>query len=183
MGPIRIRTLQPIDAEPLLKFELENRQWFERHIDARSSAFYSLEGVTEHIASYLAGLDNEIWHPLVIEDSEGKIVGRANLKDINVLERSAEVGYRIAESACGQGLATLAVRRLIQEARSHWNLSLLVANVHAGNLGSAKVLQRCGFSIKHVILQQEIKRNYQFVLLINDSSLYESAMSDLPCPA
>ena len=174
MGPIRIRTLQPIDAESLLKFELENRQWFERHIDARSSAFYSLEGVTEHIASYLAGLDNRTWHPLVIEDSEGNIVGRANLKDINLLERSAEVGYRIAERACGQGLATLAVRRLIQEARSHWNLSLLVANVHAGNTGSAKVLQRCGFSIKHVILQQEIERNYQFVLSINDSSLYES---------
>ncbi|MBD8543810.1 GNAT family N-acetyltransferase [Oxalobacteraceae sp. CFBP 8761] len=183
MGPIRIRTLQPIDAEPLLKLELENRQWFERHIDARSSAFYSLEGVTEHIASYLAGLDNGIWHPLVIEDSEGKIVGRANLKDINVLERSAEVGYRIAESACGQGLATLAVRRLIQEARSHWNLTRLVANVYAGNIGSAKVLQRCGFSLKHVILQQEIERVYQFVLSINDSSLYESAMSDLPCPA
>ena len=59
MGPIRIRTLQPIDAEPLLKFELENRQWFERHIDARSSAFYSLEGVTEHIASY--------WQVLITE--------------------------------------------------------------------------------------------------------------------
>ena len=110
-------------------------------------------------------------------------MGRANLKDINFLERSAEVGYRIAESACGQGLATLAVRRLIQEARSHWNLTRLVAYVYAGNIGSAKVLQRCGFSLKHVILQQEIERVYQFVLSINDSSLYESAMSDLPCPA
>jgi ribosomal-protein-alanine N-acetyltransferase len=169
MGPIRIRTLQPIDAAPLLKFELENRQWFERHIDARSAAFYSLEGVTEHIASYLAGLDKGTWHPLVIEDSEGKIVGRANLKDINVLERSAEVGYRIAESACGQGLATLAVRRLIREARSHWNLTSLVANVYAGNIGSAKVLQRCGFSNEHVIRQQEVKDNYQFVLSINST--------------
>jgi ribosomal-protein-alanine N-acetyltransferase len=183
MGPIRIRTLQPIDTEPLLTFELENRQWFERHIDARSSAFYSLEGVTEHIASYLAGLDNGTWHPLIIEDFYGKIVGRANLKDINILERSAEVGYRIAESACGQGLATLAVRWLIQEARSRWNLTRLVANVHAGNIGSAKVLQRCGFSIKHVLRQQEVERSYQFVLSINDSSLYGSAMSNLPCPA
>jgi len=175
MGLIRIRTLQPIDAEPLLKFELKNRQWFERHIDARSATFYSLEGVTEHIASYLAGLDKGTWHPFVIKDSQGNIVGRANLKDINISERSAEIGYRIAESACGQGLATLAVRRLIQEARSHWNLTRLVANVYAGNIGSARVLQRCGFSIKHVIRQQEVERNYQFVLSIDDSSLYESA--------
>jgi ribosomal-protein-alanine N-acetyltransferase len=169
MEPLKIRTLQSIDAAPLLKFELENRQWFERHIDARSATFYSMDGVTEHIASYLSGLVNGTWHPFVIEDSDGNIVGRANLKDIDRSERSAEIGYRIAESACGQGLATLAVRRLIQEAQSRWNLTRLVANVYAGNMGSAKVLQRCGFSIEQVSHQKEAEDNYFFVLSINDN--------------
>jgi ribosomal-protein-alanine N-acetyltransferase len=169
MGPLKIRTLQSIDAEPLLRFELENRQWFERHIDARSATFYSMDGVTQHIASYLSGLANGTWHPFVIEDSDGNIVGRANLKDIDRSERSAEIGYRIAESACGQGLATLAVRRLIQEARSRWNLTRLVANVYAGNIGSAKVLQRCGFSIEQVSHQNEAEDGYFFVLSINDN--------------
>lgn len=169
MEPLKIRTLQSIDAEPLLKFELENRQWFERHIDARSATFYSMDGVTQHIASYLSGLANGTWHPFVVEDSDGNIVGRANLKDIDRSERSAEIGYRIAESACGQGLATLAVRRLIQEARSRWNLTRLVANVYAGNMGSAKVLQRCGFSIEQVSHQKEAEDNYFFMLSINDN--------------
>ena len=169
MGPFQIRTLQSIDVELLLKFEMENRQWFERHIDARSATFYSMDGVTEHIASYLSGLANGTWHPFVIEDSDGNIVGRANLKDIDRSERSAEIGYRIAESACGQGLATLAVRRLIQEARSRWNLTRLVANVYAGNMGSAKVLQRCGFSIEQVSHQKEAEDNYFFMLSINDN--------------
>ena len=170
MRPLKIRTLQSSDAEQLLKFELENRQWFERHIDARSADFYSVEGVTEHIASYLSGLADGTWHPLVIEDSDGQIVGRANLKDIAIAERSAEIGYRIAERACGQGLATLAVRRLIQEARSRWNLTRLVANVYAENIGSAKVLQRCGFVIEHVSHQQETQDDYRFVLSINGNS-------------
>ena len=170
MGPFQIRTLRSIDAELLLKFEMENRQWFERHIEARSAAFYSFEGVTEHIASYLSGLDNGTWLPLVIEDSEGQIVGRANLKAIDIAERSAEVGYRIAESACGQGLATLAVRRLNQEAWSRWNLTRLVANVYAENIGSAKVLQRCGFVIENVSHQQETQDDYRFVLSINVNS-------------
>lgn len=93
--------MQSIGAEPLLKFELKSRQWFKRNIAARNAAFYSSEGVTDHVASYLSGLDNGTWYPLVIEDFGGKIVGRANLKAIDVAERSAEVGCQVAASACG----------------------------------------------------------------------------------
>ncbi|MFS2069796.1 GNAT family N-acetyltransferase [Pseudomonas sp. CT11-2] len=150
MKPVRIRTLQSTDAEALLAFELDNREWFERHIDARGSAFYSMQGVTDHIDAYLADFAAGTWHPFVIEDDAGNIVGRANLKGIDMTERSAEVGYRIAQNACGQGLATLAVRHLIQQAQLHWNLKQLVATVYAENIGSAKVLERCGFLIEHV---------------------------------
>jgi ribosomal-protein-alanine N-acetyltransferase len=95
-----VSTLQSIGAEPLLKFELESRQWFERNIAARNAAFYSLEGFTDHVASYLSGLDNRARYPLVIEDFGEKIIGRANLKAIDGAERSAEVGCQIAANAC-----------------------------------------------------------------------------------
>lgn len=135
---IRIRTLQESDAEALLAFEVENRTWFERHIDARDTVFYSTRGVCDHIDDYLSGLAAGTWHPFVIEGANGKIIGRANLKDIDTSGRSAEVGYRIAQEACGQGLATLAVRHLIQQAQSHWHLGRLLANVYAENIGSVK---------------------------------------------
>lgn len=166
MGQINIRTLRNTDAEPLLQFELDNRQWFEHYIDARDSAFYSLQGVTEHITSYLSGFAEGTWHPLVIEDSDGNIVGRANLKSIDISERSAEVGYRIAQNACGQGLATLAIRRLIEEAQLRWSLTRLFANVYAANIGSTKVLQRCGFLIDQISGPQEVKDDLRFVLSI-----------------
>ena len=164
MTSVKIRTLHISDSKNLLKFELDNREWFERHVDARASSFYSLVGVTEHIESYLSGLENETWHPFVIEDDNGKIVGRANLKDINLSDRSAEVGYRIAESACGQGLATLAVSRLIKEGKLRWNLKRLVANVYAKNIGSAKVLKRCGFSVETISKHVGWEDDYRFTL-------------------
>jgi ribosomal-protein-alanine N-acetyltransferase len=166
MNPVRIRTLQSTDVEALLRFELDNREWFERYIDARDSAFYSVQGVTDHIAAYLSDYAAGSWHPFVIEEPDGKIVGRANLKGIDVSERSAEVGYRIAQSACGQGLATLAVRHLIQQAQLHWNLKQLVANVYAGNIGSAKVLKRCGFLIEQNSWQEGTEHDYRFGLAI-----------------
>jgi ribosomal-protein-alanine N-acetyltransferase len=169
MEPVTIRTLQNTDAEALLTFERDNREWFERHIDARGAAFYSVQGVTEHITAYLSDYAAGIWHPFVIVDADGKIVGRANLKDIDTCARSAEVGYRIAQSACGQGLATLALRHLIKEAQLHWQLDQLVANVYAENIGSAKVLERCGFLIESTSGQAGVEREYRFGLSIRTS--------------
>ena len=127
MKAINIRTLQADDVEALLAFELENRDWFERHIDSRGSAFYSVQGIRAHIAAYLAGFAAGTWHPFVIEDQQGRIIGRANLKDIDRAGFRAEVGYRIAEQACGQGLATRALEHLIRVAQTQWKLRELVA--------------------------------------------------------
>jgi len=129
----------------LLAFEVINRQWFESHIDGRDPGFYSPEGVTEHIQRYLADFAKGVWHPFVIEDASHAIVGRANLKGIDPAKGSAEVGYRVAQTACGNGLATLALKHLIQQARTRWQLTQLVAFVYPENVGSKKVLARCGF--------------------------------------
>lgn len=166
METVTIRTLQNTDAEALLTFERDNREWFERHIDARGAAFYSVQGVTEHIAAYLSDYAAGTWHPFVIVDADGKIVGRANLKDIDMSARSAEVGYRIAESACAKGLATRAVRHLIEQAQLHWVLNQLVANVYVDNIGSAKVLERCGFVIEQTSQQAGADLEYRFGLSI-----------------
>lgn len=166
MNTYRVRELRITDAQALLAFETDNRQWFESHIDARDPAFYSLQGVTEHIQGYLSDFADGRWHPFVVEETGGKIVGRANLKSIDPVQRSAQIGYRIAQDACGQGLATLAVRHLIQEARRRWQLSQLVAYVYEANLGSKKVLMRCGFLLEHPAAGAQAGGESRFVLAI-----------------
>ncbi|AZD55356.1 Acetyltransferase [Pseudomonas chlororaphis subsp. aurantiaca] len=148
MQSFKVRELSHTDTEALLAFETRNREWFESHIKARAPAFYSVQGVAEHIEDYLAGFAAGTWHPLVIEDCSGTIIGRANLKNIDSAQGSAEVGYRIAQSACGQGIATQALRHLIQQARTRWQLTQLVAYVYKDNLGSTKVVERCGFLLE-----------------------------------
>jgi ribosomal-protein-alanine N-acetyltransferase len=140
-----VRELKSTDTEALLAFEMRNRAWFESQIDARDPSFYSLQGVAEHIESYLSDFAMGAWHPFVIEDSSECIVGRANLKCIDLSQRSAQVGYRIDQQACGKGLATLALRHLIEQAKVRWDLNQLIAYVYEENLGSRTVLDRCGF--------------------------------------
>jgi ribosomal-protein-alanine N-acetyltransferase len=161
-----VRELRRTDIEALLVFEAQNRAWFESHIDARAPSFYSVEGVTEHIDGYLSDFARGVWHPFVIEDAAGRIVGRANLKGIDTTARFAEVGYRIAQSACGQGLATHALEHLIEQAQTRWALTHLVAYVFPQNAGSRRVLERCGFLPEPALNQNTASAERRFVRVI-----------------
>ncbi|MGF6554197.1 ribosomal-protein-alanine N-acetyltransferase [Pseudomonas sp. S30_BP2TU TE3576] len=166
MESFSVRELKETDAEALLAFEIRNREWFESHIDARDASFYSLQGVADHIESYLSDFAIGAWHPFVIEDSSQRIVGRANLKSIDSSTRSSEVGYRIDQRVCGQGLATLALRHLIEVAQSRWELTQLVAYAYKENLGSRKVLERCGFLFEESTCNDKAADECRFVLSI-----------------
>ena len=145
MNDITIRTLQAQDALPLLQFELDNRSWFEQQVAPRAAEFYTQQGVQEHIRQYLDGYASGSWHPCVMLDAQGRIVGRANLKDIDRANASAEAGYRIARDQAGQGLATHALRHLVALAQQQWKLRRLLAYVTSDNPASARVLVKCGF--------------------------------------
>jgi [ribosomal protein S5]-alanine N-acetyltransferase len=144
---VRIRNLRHDDDAALLAFELANRAWFERHVEARDPDFYSIDGVRMHILGMLAEFAAGQCHPCLLVDEQDAIVGRANLKDIDRASGSAEVGYRIGEQHIGKGYATLALQQLIELARTRWKLRTLQALVIDGNAASAKVLFRCGFTM------------------------------------
>lgn len=146
MNTFCIRTLRRDDACRLLEFEQKNRHWFEQYIEARGAAFYSPGGVQEHIDLFLEAHAQGKFHPCVIVDADGAIVGRANLKDIDRRAGTAEIGYRIAESHAGNGLATDAVRFLIELARGEWQLEQLLAYVAHKNTASIRVLEKCSFT-------------------------------------
>jgi ribosomal-protein-alanine N-acetyltransferase len=145
MPTLEIRTLHHNDAPHLLAFELRNRAWFERHVEAREPAFYTPDGVREHIANYLEGYARGCWHPCLAFDASGAVVGRANLKDIDAHTRSAEVGYRIGQDQAGHGIATQLLEHLVTIARTQWDLASLTAEVTVHNAASARVLEKCGF--------------------------------------
>src|SRR2546423_12325813 len=94
-------------APALLAFERENRAYFAASVPDRGDEFFA-EFDTRYaqlLAWQAAGTD--YLHLLVAEGSE--VVGRVNLTE--VADGTAELGYRIAQKAAGQGLATAAVRK------------------------------------------------------------------------
>ena len=128
-------------APALLAFERENRAYFAASVPDRGDEFFA-EFDTRYaqlLAWQAAGTD--YLHLLVAEG--GEVVGRVNLTE--VASGSAELGYRIAQKAAGQGLATAAVRKVRELAATEYGLTRLRARVTLNNPASRKVLEHNGF--------------------------------------
>jgi ribosomal-protein-alanine N-acetyltransferase len=137
-------TLEPLradHADAVLAFEQENRQYFASWVWDRGDEYFA-DFATKH-AALLAEQEAGVCRFHVLVDGTGAVVGRVNLMDLE--NGSAELGYRIAEKWAGRGLATAAVRALIEVARTQYGLTALTAGASNHNGASQAVLTRTGF--------------------------------------
>lgn len=133
------------DIHDLLEFELRNRRFFEDRLNARRADYYSVAGVAQAIETALADALNDRGYQFLLKTLEGNIVGRVNLAGVKRHHfHCAVLGYRIAESECGKGLASEAVRQIVERARD-LGLARIEADARAENLASVRVLLRNGF--------------------------------------
>jgi RimJ/RimL family protein N-acetyltransferase len=75
----------------------------------------------------------------------GAVIGRVNLFDVS--DRSAELGFRVAENSGGQGVAQWAVRQVCELAATEYGLTALRARATVRNAASRAVLARTGFEV------------------------------------
>jgi [ribosomal protein S5]-alanine N-acetyltransferase len=85
-----------------------------------------------------------VGHYHVLMEGEA-VVGRINL--FGVAGNTADLGFRIAEKAAGQGLAQYAVRQICELAVAEYGLTTLRAAAAIDNVGSRTVLARTGFAV------------------------------------
>lgn len=121
----------------LLAFELENRAYFVKSISDRGDAYF--EEFDERLADLLAADDGAYY---VQVDEDGSVLGRFNLYFAG--GGVANLGYRVAESAAGRGVATNSVREMCEVAAQR-GLKTLRAATSLDNVASQKVLKKNGF--------------------------------------
>ncbi|MFF1465636.1 GNAT family N-acetyltransferase [Streptomyces sp. NPDC058330] len=138
-----LQRLRADHAPALLAFERENRAYFAAFVPDRGDVYFT--GFDARHAELLAEQAAGAHHFHVLADTSGAVLGRVNLVD--VADGSAELGYRIAERAAGQGLATSAVREVCGLARSRYGLRSLRAVTTVDNPASQAVLGRAGFVV------------------------------------
>ncbi|MFJ4190090.1 GNAT family N-acetyltransferase [Kitasatospora sp. NPDC089509] len=138
-----LELLRPDHAGALLAFELANRAWFARSVPDRGDAYFA-EFADRHAALLAEQASGVSWFHVIL-DPAGVLIGRINL--VNRLDGDAELGYRVAESATGRGVATAAVAEVCQLAARDYGLDTLTAAARPDNPASLAVLARNGFTV------------------------------------
>jgi ribosomal-protein-alanine N-acetyltransferase len=146
MPSLSLAPPQFADFRDLLAFELGNRAFFESTINARPPDYYSAQGIERAIQTAIDDARHDRGYQYLIKSEGGDIIGRINFSGVKRDHfHCAVLGYRIAESACGRGHASQAVRQALEIAFDELGLLRIEADTRPENTGSVRVLVRNGF--------------------------------------
>lgn len=122
----------------------EGNSVFEERFGLRAEDDWAVADTLPYLLKYPASGQPGKWGPHLFF-VEGVLVGNGGWKGSPV-DGVAEIGYAVAPSRRGQGIATAAVRHFTARARSE-GLKMVLAYTVPSESASTTVLGRCGFEM------------------------------------
>jgi diamine N-acetyltransferase len=141
MSSIILRAIEPEDLDVLYRIENDASLWDVGVTNVPYSRFFLHE--------YVAGMTGDIYKDgqvrLIIENSEGIVVGIADLLNFDASNRKAEIGIVIEAPFRGNGYAIEAIRQIVEYAHRKLHLHQLYAIVSSENSASQALFSKAGF--------------------------------------
>lgn len=168
-----MRVLRLSDAAALAAAYVRNRAYLSRWEPLRPEDYYTEAWQAGDIASRLAAHEAGEGYPFGLFAGD-TLVGRFNLAGIvRGPFQSAGLGYWVDGKHAGRGLASAAVRLIVETARDELGLHRIEAGTLLSNVGSQRVLLKAGF--------QQIgmaPRYLQIAGTWQDHNLYQKVLHD-----
>jgi ribosomal-protein-alanine N-acetyltransferase len=135
-----IRLLTVDDADELAALYTENREFLMPFEPDREDEFFT----AAHQRRRIAAIGDDLWRWAIVH--EGRIAGMVSVADvIRGGLQMGNVGYWVAETHNGRGLASAAVGDVIEFAFGEAGLHRLEAGTLLHNHASQRVLEKNGF--------------------------------------
>lgn len=140
-----MRLLRPRDAGALTSAYTRNREYLAPWEPVRPEEYYSKAWQAADIANRLVAVETGAGYPLGLFAGD-VLVGRFNVAGIvRGPFQSAGLGYWVDGQYAGRGLASAAVRAIVETARADLGLHRIEASTLLHNVGSQRVLLKAGF--------------------------------------
>ena len=112
------------------------------------------------------GHECRIW---AIRDATGRQIGGIGFhSSARGQEHAAELGYWLASHWQGRGIMSQAVQAVSDFGFQQLGLARMTAAIFIGNDASARVLEKCGFTLEAPLLRKLYRKDGRFI----DASLY-----------
>jgi ribosomal-protein-serine acetyltransferase len=93
---------------------------------------------------------------------EGRFVGLIGLNNLDLLNKKAEIGYWLSQSAQGKGIMINSVKALIKIAFEDMSLNRLQIRVALNNAKSRRIPEKLGFKLEGVEREGELLIDNEF---------------------
>ena len=147
-----LRLLEESDAEALNALVAVNRahlaRWLPWAADQDLAATLAFIRATPRQVG-----DNDGLQTAIVRD--GALIGAVGFHGVDWRHRSTSIGYWLAEDQQGRGIATVAVRALVEHAFAAWALNRVEIRAGVDNLRSRAIPERLGFREEGTLLEAE----------------------------
>ena len=117
---------------------------------------YTEQDGKEFISAMFAANENDTFAFAITVN--GKVIGSIGaFRQTNIHNKTAELGYYIAEEYWGKGIMTEAVKQLCDYVFSHTDIIRIYAEPFAYNIGSCRVLEKAGFQYEGTLRSNALK--------------------------
>lgn len=141
---VRLRPFLPTDASTLAQHANDRAIWL--NLRDRFPHPYTLKDA-EWYVKFVHNEGRNDLH-LCIEAADEAVGSISVLFQDDINRREAEIGYWLARSCWGKGIATAAVKALSDYMLAHFDICRLYATVFEYNPASARVLEKAGFVLE-----------------------------------
>ena len=134
---------------------------------------YTEQDGKEFISAMLAANENDTFAFAITVN--GKVIGSIGaFRQTNIHNKTAELGYYIAEEYWGKGIMTEAVKQLCDYVFSHTDIIRIYAEPFAYNIGSCRVLEKAGFQYEGTLRSNALKNG-----IVLDMKMYSKLKTEL----
>jgi RimJ/RimL family protein N-acetyltransferase len=135
---------------------------------------FTLEAARSWVDQQALAFPSKSEFEFAILSESGRYLGGCGLNAIDKRNARANLGYWVRSSVSGQGVATAAVRELVNWAFSNTDLVRLEIVIAKGNSASLRVAEKLG-AVHEGILRQRLQIHGMF----QDSALFSILRSDI----
>ena len=134
---------------------------------------YTEQDGKEFISAMLAANESDTFAFAITVN--GKAIGSIGaFRQTNIHNKTAELGYYIAEEYWGKGIMTEAVKQLCDYVFSHTDIIRIYAEPFAYNIGSCRVLEKAGFQYEGTLRSNALKNGN-----VLDMKMYSKLKTEL----
>ena len=158
-SPIHLRKPEKEDASQIARL-MNNRNIWNNLRDFVPHPYQEKDAL--EFISNCQNEDPSVTFAIEYESQLCGVIGLILQKD--VFRVSAELGFWIGEPYWGRGIATAAIKEMVNYGFKTFDLRRMYAGVFEGNIGSMRALEKAGFE-KEAVLKNAIIKNNQILHL------------------